>query len=52
VIVLLALLGFFVWWALTDNHGVDACAALIDALTSVRQTLSSIVPFPWEVFRR
>jgi len=52
MIVLLALLGFFVWWALTDNHGVDACAALIDALTSVRQTLSSIVPFPWEVFRR
>ena len=52
LIVLLALLGFFVWWALTDNHGVDACAALIDALTSVRQTLSSIVPFPWEVFRR
>ena len=46
MIVLLALLGFFVWWALTDNHGVDACAALIDALTSVRQTLSSIVGDP------
>ena len=50
--MLLAFLGFSLWWALTDNHAVDAFIALMNELNGVRRSLSSIVPFPWEVWRR
>ncbi len=52
LMMLLVFLGFFLWWALTDNHAVDAFIALMNELNGVRRSLSSIVPFPWEVWRR
>lgn len=52
LMMLLAFLGFSLWWALTDNHAVDAFIALMNELNGVRRSLSSIVPFPWEVWRR
>ena len=52
LMMLLVFLGFFLWWALTDNHAVDAFVALMNELNGVRRSLSSIVPFPWEVWRR
>ena len=51
LMMLLAFLGFFLWWALTDNHAADTFVALMHNLNDIRRTLSSIVPFPWEAWR-
>jgi len=52
LMMVLALLGFFLWWALTDNRAADTFVALMNNLNDIRRALSALVPFPWEAWRR
>ena len=52
LMMVLALLGFFLWWSLTDNRAADTFVALMNNLNDIRRTLSALVPFPWELGHR
>ena len=52
LMMLLAFLGFVIWWSLTDNRAADTFVALMNNLNDIRRTLSALVPFPWELGHR
>lgn len=45
--ILAVLLESFIVWAVTDNQGAEAFSSWLGWIEHLRNTLSSLLPYPW-----